>query len=63
MTSGLGSSIYLRCSPKKKKKKKEIWYIRILLTHRNEIMLFPATWTDFRIVILSEVGQGKTNTI
>ena len=31
--------------------------------NRNEIMPFVATWVDLEIIILSEVGKRKTNTI
>ena len=30
---------------------------------KNEIMIFAATWMDLEIVIVSEVGQTKTNMI
>ena len=34
----------------------------ILLSYKkNEIMPFAATWMDFEIIVLSEVGQTKTN--
>ena len=29
----------------------------ILLSHKKEIMPFPATWMDLEIIILSEVSQ------
>ena len=32
---------------------------RILLSHKKEIMLFRATWTDLEIIILSEVSQTR----
>ena len=30
---------------------------------KNEITLFVATWMDLEIIILSEVGQTKTNIV
>ena len=36
-------------------------YNGILFNHKNEIMLFAAAWRDLGIMILSEVGQTKTN--
>jgi len=30
---------------------------------KNELVLFPATWMDLDIIILSEVSQTKTNAI
>ena len=33
----------------------------ILFSHKNEIISFAATWTDLKIIILSEVRQRKTN--
>ena len=35
----------------------------ILLSHKNEIMPFAATWMDTVIIILREVRQRKTNII
>ena len=32
-------------------------YHGILLSHKNEIMLFAATWMDLAIIIVSEAGQ------
>ena len=34
----------------------------ILLSHKNEIMSFVATWMDLEIIILSNVSQRETNT-
>ena len=46
---------------------KKMWYIYTmeyyLAIKKNEIMSFAATWMDLDIVILSEVGQTKTNII
>ena len=38
-------------------------HTRILLSHKEQIMPFSATWMDLEIIILSEVSQKKTNTI
>ena len=32
-------------------------YNGILLSHKNEIMPFVATWMDLEIIILSEISQ------
>ena len=34
-------------------------YSRILVTKKNEVMLFAATWMDLEIIILSKVNQTK----
>ena len=44
------------------------WNIRVMMEYytaikKNEIMIFAATWMDLEIVIVSEVGQTKTNMI
>ena len=40
----------------------ELTYNGILLGHlKKKIMPFAATWMDLEVVILSEVGQRKTN--
>ena len=38
-------------------------YSGILLSHKNEIMPFAATWMDLVIITPSEVSQTKTNVI
>ena len=48
---------------------KNLWdiiYIHnwILLSHKkNEILLFSTTWVELESIMLSEISQGKTNTI
>ena len=48
---------------------KKMWYIYIYIYHgiliikENKIMSFKATWMDLEIIILSEVGKRKINTI
>ena len=34
---------------------------RLLATKRNKIILSAATWIDIEIIMLTEVGQTKTN--
>ena len=36
-------------------------YNGILLSHKNEIMPFVASWMDLEIVILNEVSQTEKN--
>ena len=36
-------------------------YNGILLSHKNDIMLFAARWMDLEVIILSEVSHRKTN--
>ena len=38
-------------------------YNEILVIKKNELMALAATWIDLEMIILSEVSQGKTNTI
>ena len=43
---------------------KKMWYIYTMKYYsaiKNEIMPFAAIWMDLEIVILSKVGQTKTN--
>ena len=46
---------------------KKMWYMYTMEYYsaikKNEIMPFAATWMQLEIIILSEVGQTKTNTI
>ena len=46
---------------------KKMWYIYVVHIYsaikKNEIMPFAATWMDLETIILSEVGQRKTNII
>ena len=40
-----------------------MWYIYTMEYYsaiKNDIMLFASTWTDLKIVLLSEVSQTKT---
>ena len=36
-------------------------YSGILLSHKNEIVSFSATWMDIEIIIVKHYGQRKTN--
>ena len=36
---------------------------RILVTKKEEILLFAAAWMDLEIIILSEISYRKTNII
>ena len=36
-------------------------YNGILLSHRKEIILFAATWTDLEMIIQSEASQKENN--
>ena len=38
-------------------------YNGILLSHKNEIMPFAATWVDLEVIVVSEVRQRKTDII
>ena len=38
-------------------------YSGVLLSHKNEITPFPATWMDLAIITPSEVSQTKTNVL
>ena len=46
---------------------KKMWYIYTMEYYsaikKNEIMPFAATWMDLEIIILSEISQGKANTV
>ena len=45
---------------------KKMWYIHasgILLSCKNEVIPFAATWMDLEIIILSKVSQRKTDII
>ena len=35
----------------------------ILLGHKNEILPFATMWMDLESIMLSEIGQRKTNTV
>ena len=41
--------------------KEDVVYGGILLSHKNEMMPFAATYMDLEIMIPSEVNQRKTN--
>ena len=56
-TSSLGTSIYHRCGPKKKKNPPNS------VIKKNETMPFTTTGMDLEIIILSEVSQRRTNII
>ena len=38
-------------------------YNGILLSHKNEIMPFAATWVDLEVIVVSEVRQRKIDII
>ena len=41
----------------------KMWYNRILVTQKSEIMPFAPMWVDLEIIILSEASQRKTDII